>query len=425
MRIEEFGLEQEVRFIKSSDYIFIPTKIHLSVDKLDKEKLKKINKNISVAKELCLYFISFLTIGKYSHRRYININAQLLAKKLRKNGYSSKTINSEIYTSIIDILDESGLIYVDRQYIVGVNSRSYTINDEFYDNGHFKYKIKTKYVKDIINRNYIEMLAKVNTNILAKNSLRFYTTLELPTKEELMERGKYLSKNNYMKRGKKLTMRYRKKLSYWKDIESRTFVEDAINKFDYFTDEGYIIPIVGGDHCPRVYDSMNLMNSWVRSEVKSNGSKLIECDIKCFHPNLIMNIYNGKMKNITHEKVAEELGLEVGEVKTLHLSFFNMEIKQMMSSKLWKYYEDNDKETLDKIIEDKRIYGHKHTSKLLFTLETEIMERTISRLNLEDIYVGYVFDAIYSTKKNISKVNRYLNESLEEMNINTISEIKK
>ena len=421
-------LDLEMKFIKPSDSILIPKKINKIINRLDKGLLKNINDDIEISKELCLYFLSFLTHSQYSDRRYVSLNAVLLSKKLRKNGTSDKTINSKVYTNIIKVLelgvDGVPIIYVDKQYVVGLKSRKYSLSDEYFKNGHIRHKLITKYVKDLIYRNYIDMLSNIHTNKISINSLKFYTTLSLPTKEELLNKGKELCKNNYTKRGKKLTMRYRKDKSYWNDFNNRTFVEDAINKFDYFTEEGFIIPIVGDDNCPRIYDSINLMNSWVRKEIKSNGSKLVETDITCLHPNLIMSLYDGLLKNITHEMVAKDLNIDIDEVKTLHLSFFNMEVNHMRASKLWDYYQDKDKETLSKVINDKNKFGYKYTSKLLFGLESKIMEKTIEKLNNKGIYVGYVFDALYGSEKNINIINETLNNTLKELDINTKSKIK-
>lgn len=427
---------KNVEFIKSTDIITIPKGLDKVVKKLDKDLLKKVNKKITIARELCLLFLSKLTHTLYSDNRYIEISAKDISKLLRKKGYSSTSVNGKLYQSILDVLlkgtEDGPIIDIDRQYIVADKernikgkSRGYAISDLYYGKGHKTYKLKTKYVKDIAYRNHLEQLAKVNVNTIAKNSLRFYATLDLPNKNELLEYGKKLCKDGYTNKGKVLTMRYRKDNSYWKDISKRTFVEDAIDRFNYYTENGFILPIIGSEEtCPRVFDSFNVQNKWIRNVILSNNKELIETDIKCLHPNLIMNIFNGKLKNITHDEVAEYLGMDRDEVKTLHLSFFNLEVEDMKRSKLWDFYYNNDKELLDRVINDKINHGYKNTSRLGFILETEIMEKTIERLNAMNITVGYVFDALFATKDNIEIVNKTLNDVLKEMNIHTTAIIE-
>ena len=59
-----------------------------------------------------------------------------------------------------------------------------------------------------------------------------------------------------------------------------------------------MIPVIGDENCPRVYDSLSLIPSWIRNEIKFDGINMYEADYKCLHPNLIMNIYQQKMNCI-------------------------------------------------------------------------------------------------------------------------------
>jgi len=49
------------------------------------------------------------------------------------------------------------------------------------------------------------------------------------------------------------------------------------------------------------------------------------------------------------------------------------------------------------------------------------MTEVITRLNSIGIYVGYVYDALFTTQENIIMVTDVMNEVADEMNIKTIA----
>lgn len=430
---EEQLIEQVIipEFFGNLNQITISKKTHKSIDFIPEHLLTKIHSDIKVAKELCLYFLSFITETMYEtdNEETFTMGKNLLASNLAWYLRSPRreTKDTTIYQNIINALkagtpDKGAFIIVGDSYMPGEFSRRYNLTTT-YKCGIQSYTLKTKFVKDIVTRNTREKLIKAYTSPIAVNLIRLYDYLDLPTKEELLEKGKQLSKEGYTtKKGKILTMKYRKDKSYWKDADNRSFVEDDIELFEYYTSYGFMIPVIGDENCPRVYDSLSLMPSWIRNEIKFDGQKMYEADYKCLHPNLIMNIYKGSTQYITHKKVADDLGLDIKEVKTKHLSFFNLKANHLESSKLFKYYNNNEPLVISKVLEDKKIHGHKYTSKLLFTLETELMSKVINKLNSESIFVGYMFDALFVAENNVNKVIEVMNETALEMNIFTTAD---
>lgn len=407
-------LVQNVEFIQSSNIILIPKKMKSVVEYINEDLLKQINKDIKVAKELCLIFTSFLYQSKFTSEKYKRLNSKLLSEIFKPATSKSKNTIDNTYKHIINVLlkgtDNGAIIEVDESYNVGMYSKGYKLTER-YLTGFMSYELKTKYAKDVKYKEYTFKMMRAHTNTIAKNSLRNYSKITLPTVEDLLEKGKRLVKEKYItKKGKKLTLRRRQPNSYWVDADKRSFIEDDIEMFEYYTSNGFIIPIVGEEHCPRVYDSINLLPTWIREEIKLHELSTIESDYKALHPNIIMNLFGGNSKYITHEEVAENLGVSKKEVKTEHLSFFNKQNKSLYNSILFNYYQENEFEMLERLMQDKNTNGYKNTSKLTFTVESKIMETVIEELNKLDISVIYIFDALSHNEEDKDIVNAVMNK---------------
>ena len=84
----------------------------------------------------------------------------------------------------------------------------------------------------------------------------------------------------------------------------------------------------------------------------------------------------------------------------------------MKKSILFKYYSEKEPQMLERIIKDKRINGHKITSLKMFALEVAIMKSCIKRLNEDQEYVGYVYDALFCKESGADKVLKVINEEI-------------
>jgi hypothetical protein len=236
----------------------------------------------------------------------------------------------------------------------------------------------------------------------------------LPSEAEIIKKGKELAKNKVKtKKGKTIACLKNKKKENIKDFKDKSFVEDANKRFRYLTSKGFIIPTEGTyESGGRVVDSFNLMNSWIRNLIRIDGENTITIDYKALHPNLVMYIYGGKTKYITHQQIADYLNKDVKEIKIEHLSFFNKHPNQMKKSILFKYYSDREPEMLERILDDKKMNGYKITSIRMFALEVAIMKSCIIRLNSDNEYVGYIYDALFCKESVADKVLKIMNEEI-------------
>ena len=196
-------------------------------------------------------------------------------------------------------------------------------------------------------------------------------------------------------------------------------MEDSMKLFEQLT-KPLRIPTVGTEKSGgRIIDSFTLMPSWIRNLCKIDGEPIVILDYTSLHPNIAMKIYGGSGKNINHTDVAKYLDIDRQEGKIMHLSFLNKKWKKMKKSPLFKFYEDNEPEMLENIRKDKKLYGHKITSKKLFRAEVQLMREVVKELNARSIFVGYVYDALFCHPKYKDIVREIMDNTAKKLNINT------
>ena len=296
--------------------------------------------------------------------------------------------------------------------------------------GVVAYKLKSDYVRKQWYHNQLLSYARAERNPIGRNLILMYPNVELPTLVEVKKEAKRLVKAGYVtKKGKLLTFLNKHPKTYFKNHEQRSFVEDAIEIYTYLTQQsGFIIPNPSEESAGgRVYDSLNLMPTWIRNLVKYKGEPLVELDYTCLHPNIACSLYGGNSEYLKHIDLVEELGLSVDAVKREHLSFFNKKVVQMKQSPLFEYYNNLEPCMMQNIFHDK-IYNteyihksdkHKITSKRMFTMEVQIMTSVIEKLNHKGIHVAYVFDALYSHPNDVSMVIDTMNKTVLEYGVKT------
>lgn len=418
--------------------ILIPKKVEYNLKKyVSKSLLRDIHPDINIAIEKCLVFLSNLASTYYTDNKWKSLHSTKLHEQL-KNGndntyYYKKvikalTVGTKKDGSIINIKKSKDDI---ESYEIGIQTKQYKLTNTYLKAGLTEYIIKDDGIIQNRNKIFYKALVEANENSIVSNLFKLYPSIDLPSKEEILKEGKRLAKSGYTtKSGKKLTIRNKHKDSYWNDAKKRSFVEDNIELFSFLTKRGYMIP-VAGKHTSggRVVDSFNLMPSWIRKMVKVNGENIVESDYSAMHPNLAMTIYNGSSKHINHRNVAGYLDIHINKAKKENLSFFNKpyspskktaEKGSMKASPLFDYYLENEPAMLNKIKEDKINNGYKSTTYKLFRLEVEVMTEVIKRLNNADVYVMYVYDALYCSKGDYKLVSSTMNQVVKEMNINTM-----
>lgn len=390
--------------------LLIPKKSEYNLRKYTpKSMLRAIDSDIDVAVEKCLVFLSNLCSTYYTDDKWKSLNATILHQQTKSKD------NTYIYTRIIDVLkhgtSKGAFIEVNDSYLEREYCKKYRLTDMYLKAGLVGYTIKDAGIVLNQNKLFYEQLNEAMEHPICSNLVKMYPKIELPTSKELLVIGKRLAKDGHRtKKGKILTMRNSHKNDYWKDSDNRSFVEDNIKLFEFLTNRGFMIPSVGDEKSGgRVVDSFTLMPAWIRQHITVNGNKLTECDYTALHPNIAIKIYSGKQTYLTHENVAEKASIETKKVKVLHLSFFNMEWKDMLKSPLFAYYSKNESDMLSRIYYDKKQHGHKVTSAKMFSVEVGVMTDVIKHLNSVGINVLYVYDALLCEEKDKATVVETMN----------------
>jgi hypothetical protein len=399
--------------IKSSEFIYIPNKIEKVIYNFVSVKdLKEIDSDIEVAKEYIFLFLSRIVYSNY----YRNLSIKYISNILFNE---SKTSTNNKVRLIINLLKKGTkngpIIDVDESYIENVKARGYKLSSTYLNKGYKKYYFRTDKVKNQYRKYYYHKLSEAIENPIAKNLLNVYGLITLPTIEEIIIEGKKLVKTSYLtKKGKILKFRNKKSKEY--DDPKYSYIEDSIEVFKYLTEDGYLLPTICG-----IDASFSLMPSWIRNLCKINGKQIVECDYTALHPNIAVMLFDGTNEYIKHENVANDLKITKNEVKIAHLSFFNQQVWQMKTNLVYPWYEKNEPEMLERIIKDKYIDGYKNITKKLFKIETNIMQSVIEKLNKKNIYVGYIYDALFCSPKVLNEVKKTMNETILEFGVYSIA----
>lgn len=383
----------------ASTKILVPKVIKDLERKDNRGILMQIDEDLESAKELCLLFLSQLVNYYYTREEEERFSFKNLKVDYLRKLFPQK---NNLYKIIIDQLILLRLIETDSVYLANVKSYGFRINPKKLKKGLDVYQLKTikaiKYFKK--SQVYIK-----DDNVIKNNLLKFYQDLTFPSKEEVLAKGIEMAKNKVIIKNKLVTYLNKHKKSYYSNPKNRIFIEDSIFKYEclILKLEGLKVPSIGPDIAgKRVYDTLNLLPAWIRRMVKYKGEFLKELDYKCLHPNIVATIYGGKEQFITHDAIANKLGMPKNEVKKEHLSLFNMSTDKIKYNKLYNYYMNNEPHMINNLLLDKlsntefnKKERHKITSQKMFKKEVEIMTDVISQLNDKNIYVMYVFDALW------------------------------
>ena len=421
-------------FFESINTIYIPTKVKTNLEKnVPKKLLIGIDANIHIAVEKCLLIASSLSSTIYSDNRWKELSSTIMDEQTRKGND-----NTRIYPKIIKVLKYStntteGIIQVKTNefgyetYQEGIACKSYSFTDTYYKSDLVKHIIKDKDILQKRNKFFFSQLKKAADNAIGSNLIGLYSKIELPSYDAILLEAKKLIKEKYKnKKGRTLTFLNKHPKSYFKDASARSFVEENIKLYNYLTERGFMIPIIGNEKSGgRVVDSFTLMPSWIRKLVKIDGKSIVEVDYKALHPNIALSIYGGSKKYLTHKLVAEESNIDLLGVKIEHLSFFNKTPMDMKASKLYNYYQSSEPLMLKKIEEEKwnSVKKHKITSMRMFAKEVEIMTECIRQLNSKGIYVGYVYDALFCKESDAEVLKQIMDKVALEFNVFTTASI--
>ncbi|MGO1728604.1 MAG: hypothetical protein ACTHY4_03275 [Flavobacteriaceae bacterium] len=408
--------------------IQIPKGVRRRIKRLPKGILKRIDSNKDVAVEKCLIMTSNLTYTVFNEEDYWkSLSSTILHDQFKKG-----SDNTFIYKEIIEalkyetnsthpIIECKKNQYNTETYRENYYTKQYRLDESCRNKTLESYQIKHD---DNINKRkayYFKQFNEASANEIGKNLIKVYEQITLPSKEKILIHAKKLVKENHKnKKGKKLTFLNKKSKSYFSNLEQRSFVEDNLKLYDFLVGVNFMIPKTGDFKSGgRVVDSFNLMPSWIRSLIKIEDENICELDFKALHPNIALSIYGNRTKQITHEKVAEALELPLKEIKIEHLSFFNKRIEDMKKSILYGFYNEKEKEMIENLKQEKLKWGYKKTSQRLFKKEVNIMTDIISQLNKLDIYVLYVYDALYCKQSDNEIVTEIMNRTIKRHGVFT------
>lgn len=417
-------------FVINNNRIKIPSKVEYVIRKyVSRKLLKVIHKDVDVSIELCLLFCTQL------NSTYFNIKngskpdgwKSLKAEYLRDFLSLSPMTYKNVIKALEEPLKRGAILECDYKHIKGKKNHFYRLTPPYLVKGIVSYDLKTKEAKSLLNKQYYRVLGEAKKNPICENLIRFYQDITLPSIDQINKEADRLIKLGYVtKKGRKLSKLNKHVRSYYKNHKELSFVEDAIEIFEYLTDNGLFIPAIGGEASGgRVVDSFTLMPSWIRNMVKVNGKPLVESDYSCLHPNIAIKLYDGSTTNLIHDDLSIELDIDVKSVKVEHLSFFNKEVWQMKQSPLYEYYLKNEPRMLQNVISEKHRsqFKHKITSRRLFAKEVEVMTDVIQQLNKEGIYVGYVYDALFFHPDYAERVKEVMDTVIQQHRIKTIAKL--
>ena len=405
-----------VSFLSSPRIIYVAKKTLAKVEKhIPDSDLKKVAIIRQNAIDKCMLFISHLTSTFYHEEGngWKHMCGAILQRNMGKN-----------YPRIREVLEKHGIIECNDAYDSLSDfkfSKSYRLTERYYKGGTLgvvPYEVTSELVLKSMARAHDTRFKDALSNPISRNLLKAYANVTLPTREELMESGmKLVGTMKGRKTYQTLTETARVE---GKEAKKVRFIEDDIDIFERLTKNGFLVPIITGKKAGgRVVDSFNLMPSWIRKHVKFGEQETAEADYSCLHPNIVSKVYGGSEKFITHDKVAEDLGVSREEVKIEHLSFFNKEYHSMKQSPLWNYYSKKDPDMLGRVVGEKAEEGYRMTSQRLFKEETKLMSEAIKILNGRGIYVLYIFDAIVCRKRHREEVADVMNYVAERNGVYT------
>lgn len=407
--------------VKTISRIRVPfgAKVHLE-RKIPRKMLLSVHKEKDTAVELCLFLLSIISNKNFNHD-WVRISS----KKFRKIRYNYKNIievlkytNGNFEPLIIVKHNESNI----ETYEAGKESKKFRLSKFYYNKNKVEYQLRNGKIVNQYIKILKEALANNFDNAIIKNIVNLYPRISFPTYQQMIDEAKRLIKLNYVtKKGKKLI--FRKDFKKGLNKDKYVIVEDCIARSLAIMNNPEILEPSNSKAGGRVTYKLNLINSWIRHLIKIDNEEIVELDFKALHPNIAIKLYGGSQRYVTHQKIAEKLNIDVNRVKKQHLSYFNDQVFIMKMRKLHQYYLNDEPSLVQNIINDKKRYGYKITSRRMFGLEVQIMSEIIKILNSKGICLIYIYDALACKKSVLELVKKTMEEVVLKFGVfTTVSE---
>ena len=415
------------KYIHNPSSICIPNKIKRILDLyVSIEDLKRVHPDIDTAKELVLIAASNFSMTHIEREK--RLHWEVLNRQLSDN-------STRRYRAALDILlkgtkQKGPIIEVVKKHSEGNFATTYQLTDTYWRKGTMNYQLKTQYAIDLSFKNYLEMILVAGKSPIAKHYLTNLHRVQMPSREQVFERGKELCKQGYSKGGKRMIHLNKRSLEKLvpdpKEREKVVPLEIHMELYERlfrFNENGtyeHCIPVVCSEKAGhRVITSIDMCPSWIRDMILLDGEPVSEVDYAALHPNIAMKLYAGKKRYITHDGVAKESGVEKEKVKKAHLSLFNLSNRDRFKNELFNYYETYEPEMMRAMRIDKEQNGDKITSTRMFLIETKMMSEVISILDRKGIPCYYLFDCVGVPKSKRDVAIKVMNEVAQRNGIYT------
>lgn len=407
-RLREEGVtvtpQMKAKIYNQVNICLVPTPAIRAINTISKKKLKTINQDTDLAKDVLFKILSNLSFTYYRAKEsndfyeiqgYKQLHNKILQEQIQ--------LSSKTYVLALKLLISEGLIEKGRNYRKGVRSNEYRLINIFFTGKLSKYEYKSNHIKEV-NLNFVKgQLGDMFTNPIAKNELLNYHLIQFPNEVQVKEHLIKKAKEGYTnKQGKRLVYLNKRNRDNFKDC---VFVEDYIQQQKYL--QRLIFPIISDNG--RVYTAFNLTPTVIKDIITIFDSPITEIDYCSIMPNVLQNIYGGKnQEEITHDKVANILGISRDKAKLAHLTYFNLEVHKMRFNPVNKYYMENEPEMMRNILKCKENNGYKQISRNYFKAEVELMNKNVVDA---DFVILYCFDAFYVMEKDANKCRSIMNKN--------------
>lgn len=427
-RLEAFYKVHGKYFIDPRTIMIPKTSLRI-VRRLSAKKLKNINKNVELAREKIFIFLNEFYRGHLLH----------LADRLEYDSidiHSNKLIKifgSRKYKLALKLMyyNEILLRPTKNPYKVGDFSKAYKLDNDMILKPFVKYTILSESLQKeqiILTADQIRI---IQGNPIAMSVVETSSNITLPTESELIEHAKKLISEGWSNKGKTLAFKKDKSRNDRKiqklndsgvakdELPKYYYVENGLKLFKSLTENGFMLPKIGNFKSGgRVTTSFTLMPKWIRINLLVNNSKIIGVDYSALHPNIASTKW-GTSESISHQMIADSLGIPIHTAKLEHLKFFNTTTTGMEKMTIYTYYKENQPELLENVKKTK-VSTYKRTSALMFEAEVDIMTEVISRLNEKKISncIIYVYDEIMTTPENAKIVKQVMEQVAIDLEYN-------
>jgi len=412
MKRKDFNQLKSDLFINKA--LIIPSNIFIIINKYSDRELQQIT-GLSLKPELIREYC-FLIISNFNTQiiNYIQDEEIIDIQIYNNNEFKETKINGKrvrVKQVIIKFLQRIGLIIRTTNYSTGSNksseiqyiahARYFILNTEYINGGVVKVVLKEKKTREINNKLINDRLELCFNNIIAENQLKMILKFEELDTEEIYTKGLNLIGTKY--KGNDFY-----EFNDEKKRKSDKTLENHMKLYEYIMENGLLIPKVK-EESGRVFTSFNAVPSWIRKEFKINSKNTVGVDVSKSVPSIINMMFGGKEINYN----------KFNKYDIIKFLFSDNYKSENFYKEIYNDFKLNNNELLKTITALKNSIGNSGFAKMIYKIESEVMEKSIIKLNKKHIEVYYIFDELICATDKSEIVKEIMNETLKEFKINT------